>query len=229
MSEKIPTNLSNREDEIHHKEIAQIEEPLKKIFEQISDNFEKGEYDLMIGIDASGRIPALILFKLATNIYEKNGYPAPMFRFIAGHAPKDGIREIINKWNPKKRVLIIEDLIGSGNSIRNLAYVLDDLHIKFDISTISGNADDIKDRIGTEHSQNVYTADSSAAFGLTHHRDLHGVQKKRKEKQVFSKIYDKEDKELGHHRGEFKLDSREDVDTVASHLIDWYESKNRDS
>lgn len=87
MPEKIPTNLGDQEDEIHHKEIAQIEEPMKKIFEQISENFEEGEYDLMIGIDASGRLPSLILFKLASHIYEKNGYPAPMFRFIAGHAP----------------------------------------------------------------------------------------------------------------------------------------------
>jgi len=105
MPEKIPTvkTKSKEEAEIKHEEIAHVEEPMKRIFEQISANFEKGEYDLMIGIDASGRIPALILFKLASHIYKKSGYPAPMFRFIAGHAPKDGIKEVIGKWNPSKK------------------------------------------------------------------------------------------------------------------------------
>jgi len=124
-----------------------------------------------------------------------------------------------------KKVLIIEDIIGSADPIRNLAYVLDDLQIMFDVAIISGKGEDIRGRIGVRHFGNTYTADSSTAFGLTHHRDLHGAQKKRREKRIFSKRYDKEDKELGHHRGEFKLDSREDVDIIARHLIDWYESR----
>ena len=88
--EKPPNNLGDQE-EFRHKEIANVEEPMRKIFEQISGNFERGEYDLMIGTDASGRIPALIIFKLAKHIYEKSSHPLPMFRFIAGHARHEDI------------------------------------------------------------------------------------------------------------------------------------------
>jgi len=49
------------EKEIRHVEVAELEMSSKKIIEQIQDRIEREEYGIIIGDDASGRIPTLII------------------------------------------------------------------------------------------------------------------------------------------------------------------------
>ncbi|GEM_PF-5404577 len=235
MPEKIPTNNS---PEFHYEEISNLEKPLKKILEQISGKFEEGEYDLMIGIDASGRIPALIIFKVAEHIYQKRKRAVPLFRFVAGDAaPRSELEEVISGWNPRKKVLIIDDVIQFGEAISGLVEVLDDLNIQYDVATIDATSyfHDFEEgqRIKPK---NIFSANSSEAYRINRRWYLHGVQtdidSEGYSKGVFSKRYDKDsrraERDSSRPGTEFKPDSRKDVDLVARHLIDWYENKNEE-
>lgn len=235
MSEKIPTN---KNIEFHHDEIGELEEPIKKILEQISSKFEKGEYDLMIGIDASGRIPALIIFKVAEHIYQKRKIAVPLFRFVAGDAaPKSELKKVISGWNPRKKVLIVDDIVHSGESIAGLVGVLDDLNIQYDVAAIDATGyfyDFIEGQ--RVKPKNIFSANSAEAYSINRKWHLHGVQtdidSEGYSKGVFSKKYDKDSRraELDASRPgtEFKPDSRKDVDSVAQHLIDWYEGQKNE-
>jgi len=122
MSIEIPK--TEEQSEIRHKEIAELEAPIFKIFKEILPTLEKGEYDLIIGIDASGRIPTLIIDKLVNYVYTKNSQEFPKTRFLAGSGSKEDAEEYIKTWDPRKKVLIVEDTILTGTSVKFLTEVL---------------------------------------------------------------------------------------------------------
>ena len=153
MSEKIPTI---EEKKIAHSEIAELISPLETILESLNDSIETGDFDLVIGIDASGRIPALIFGEYINRIYKEKGYLTPMRRFLAGGANNRlMIEEQIKRWNPQKRVLVVEDTIVFGDSIVNLSKVLRSLNISFDIVSVGDlSYEDLKDlsnELGADH------------------------------------------------------------------------------
>lgn len=65
-------------------EIGRLEIPTTIILEKILGNIEKGEYNLIIGADASGRIPTLVFKKFIDYVYQKLGYPLAKTIFLAG-------------------------------------------------------------------------------------------------------------------------------------------------
>lgn len=71
--------------------LEQLEAPLARVLEELRPEIEKGNYKVIIGDDASGRIPALILGKVLKNIYATQGAEPPLMRFVAGS------KEIRNK------------------------------------------------------------------------------------------------------------------------------------
>lgn len=230
MPEKIPTIESRPlKKEIRHTRIAQLEKPMTKILEQMAGNIERGEYDLIIGIDASGRIPTLIIKKFSDNIYSKKGYSSPVIRFIAGRVNKRNAEAKIQEWNPQKRVLIVEDTLITGSSIKFLCQVLRENHILFDIVTIG--------------------------IDLTNFHRLREVEKELGAANIYpggigeSSIY-----KQGHLSGTMKgggggtfaipyvravgggindqktiNQARADADVVADNLINWYESQKQEN
>ena len=88
MVEQIPTNKPNLEKsderEVVFKEVAELELPIKIIIEKIRPRIENGEYGLIIGDDASGRIPTLILGNFIRKTSEQKGLDKPNIVFIPG-------------------------------------------------------------------------------------------------------------------------------------------------
>lgn len=215
----------------YHPEVTELERPLQILLKEMLGNIEKGEYDLIIGIDSSGRIPTLIVSKFIRHIYSNKGLPPQDTRFVAGNISKENAEEKIKEWNPQKKVLIIEDTISTGDSIRFLCQALRELKISFDIATV-GNlgvysdtselTERLKDTLGVKHiyfgtakSPNIYTR-----------RYLSGVQKEHGD--TFSRRYKKikrENDNMPLHVQETINQARADADIVADHLIDWYESR----
>lgn len=213
------------EREIRHKEIADLEVPIKKIFKEILPNFERGDYDLIIGIDASGRTPALIMDKLMNYVYAQKGNSF-ITRFLAGKGSEDGANSQINEWNPQKKVLIVEDTILSGSSIIFLTNVLREKEIAFDIVAISGYGStgitSQRSDLGAGHIY-IGTSDKVDIYG---ERRLSGVRKFIGE--TFSEPYKKWLNEGGANPSyiqEAINEARSDADIVADHLIDWYEAQ----
>ena len=71
--------------------IEELEEPLARILEDLRPELEKGSYKVVLGDDASGRIPALILAKAIAEIYKVRNYDKPLVRFIAGGKQYRGV------------------------------------------------------------------------------------------------------------------------------------------
>src|SRR3989344_9337060 len=61
-----------------------LEDPLANILEKLRPELERGEYRLIIGDDASGRIPTRIVGEVIKKLSEERGFPRPLVRFIAG-------------------------------------------------------------------------------------------------------------------------------------------------
>ncbi|MBI1975040.1 MAG: hypothetical protein HYS57_01615 [Parcubacteria group bacterium] len=132
--------------------IAELREPIQRILSQIGDLIERGEYGLIIGEDASGRIPALIFDRVIRRIYRDKGYLPPETRFVAGGTPSAQdvyaikAREVTNMLEATKtvlqerlvgqRVLVVTDTISFGTSLGLLASVLRENGFVFDIATI---------------------------------------------------------------------------------------------
>jgi len=161
MSAEVPTIeekvIKKSEPDIHFEEVAELESPLKRIIEKIRFRIETGEYGLIIGDDASGRIPALILGNFIRRISELKGLHGPNIVFIPGKIsvePRGSFwKRIIDSTYKKhnqefeeymsehaaskeKKVLIVTDTIQSGFSLMTLVSLLRNSGYEYDIATI---------------------------------------------------------------------------------------------
>lgn len=64
--------------------VKELLEPTERIMEQISSLLESGEIQLIIGDDASGRVPTAIFRKIFDIAYKERGFIVPETRFITG-------------------------------------------------------------------------------------------------------------------------------------------------
>jgi hypothetical protein len=81
----IASETSLSAETIEHQEIAELAEPVSRILEALRSELERGTYPLIIGIDDSGRIPALLIAETLTRIYEKLGIPKPQILFFPSY------------------------------------------------------------------------------------------------------------------------------------------------
>ncbi len=70
--------------ETEREDLHALEEPITKIINELRPQIETGQYKIILGDDASGRIPTLIMGRIIQKLYEAKGYPPPLIRFIAG-------------------------------------------------------------------------------------------------------------------------------------------------
>lgn len=143
------TSVDQSEKEIQFEEIAELESPIKIIIERIKSKIENGEYGLIIGDDASGRVPALILGNFIREVHGKNEHVKPNIIFIPGKIRTNSIdyfeeedakylEDYIEKKGATKdkRILIVTDTVMSGNSLKTLVRRLKKVGYACDIATI---------------------------------------------------------------------------------------------
>ncbi len=132
----------NQNEKVEYSEIAQLQKPIENIFRQLSHEINKGSYPLVIGIDASGRIPALIVHDALAQIYKEKGFEKPELFFCAGFQKdtkkqkkihkikelKEKVAQFIGQrqidLTDKKKIFIIEDAVSRGYSIGSVALAL---------------------------------------------------------------------------------------------------------
>jgi adenine/guanine phosphoribosyltransferase-like PRPP-binding protein len=137
------------EKKITLEEISELEEPVKNIIEQIKTRIENGEYGIIIGDDASGRIPALILGSFIKRISKLRNLREPNIIFIPGklRVTEDTLdrkvfqkllQKHITKYGAKKgdRVLIVTEAIDSGDSLGDISHLLKVAGFEVDIATM---------------------------------------------------------------------------------------------
>lgn len=86
-----PSQVERASELLGEKEVTKIREivgalhePIKKMLEPVLENIKNSDYQLLIGDDASGRIPTLIVRKFINDAYKHASQPSIPTRFIAG-------------------------------------------------------------------------------------------------------------------------------------------------
>lgn len=137
--------------EYHHREaFKQLEKPTIALVRKLKEAIDKEEYNTLIGDDASGRVPTLILRKVMSDrINIGNPLLSPMEKreslmtyFVSGGQGLSDetlgylklFFESIKKAGNKKFLLVTE-YIQSGRSASKLADILESAGVNFDIAS----------------------------------------------------------------------------------------------
>ena len=120
--------------------VRSFEEPADHLLTQLDENIRKGEYSYILGLDASGRIPALIVGKYISEIYTQESRELPKRLFVAPQYEAVSTPQLKALFSnsekikeTKKKVLIIDDTLFSGDSLRDATMELRKHGIPFDI------------------------------------------------------------------------------------------------
>lgn len=144
INSKFEGNLSGPEfSDIRLEEMKELLNPLKEVVFKLKDKIKSGEYGLVIGDDASGRVPALILHRFLKEEYKKQ-HKTLNIVFLAGSRETKGLsdkkmrmEEFLRAKVPlDSEVLIVTELIHRGDSLVPLTDVLQKLGSKYDIATV---------------------------------------------------------------------------------------------
>jgi hypothetical protein len=252
--EQSPKSLdpSPEAESIINPEIAELLNPLKNLLTQLRERIEKVGYQLVIGDDASGRIPALIVHKTLESICEQKGLFKPEILFFAGsrglkekrmyqelEAKQAHIAELFRYSNPKilRRALIVTDAIQTGDSLLPLVNGLNANGIDYDIASITLGSEGKRNfkpdkavaRLSKKLGGDLFYAKVSAFPAVFDRKDLSGVQKDPREVFSFPVTADSEDsiEQEKVRRIQEKINSaRKDSKILARKLLDWYQNSN---
>src|SRR3989344_4526225 len=152
---KFPPPLSDEEFfelelKVAEGDVHELEVPIKKIIQKIKKRINGSEYGLIIGDDASGRIPALILGGFIKKVAKDKGQKPPETVFIPGKIDLPVIanffeinlleesEEYFKKHGATtdRRILIVTDTVQSGNSLKTLVRFIKRFGYVCDVATI---------------------------------------------------------------------------------------------
>ena len=232
MFEKSPRlEIKKESDEIVIEEIAELERPMEVLIDKIGDRIETGEYGLVLGIDASGRVPALIIGEFIKDVYEKKGNEGPRILFLAGAGSiDDPIKPSLRKFKKKKidewvkhngldekfnrRVLIVDDTMIDGTSVKPIVEILRKMNIKVDIAVVGAQ---VGPGISKALDADVFEGEYYVHKGMYSRKnfvpsiwgrkDISGVTKDKN--KLFSEPTKTSDKELEEIKKNWKFFSRE--------------------
>src|SRR3989344_3347988 len=149
---------ANRPKEVADIVIEDLRDPIENILVELMPKIEAGAYSTIIGDDASGRIPTIILANVVKSVYELKNHPLPVVRFLAGSTglneekeevisgkterlmqQVEKIRHTVTQHSEPKKVLVVTDIIETGESIRTLLKALDQNDWSADVASIGGS------------------------------------------------------------------------------------------
>lgn len=237
---KTESQSLSKQETIQHNAIKKLEVPLSIILESLRDRIENGEYCMIVGDDASGRIPTLIMANVMKQIYQKKGLPPPEIRFFAGSTGlgghdegirsdkikqiAEGVRSSVNNRGSqqnKTRILFVTDTIATGRTTKVFAKAFQELGIDFDIATIAlldpeestkkfGHLIDPETRIA--YGQDEVTPEIYTAEHLS------GVNKRSRD------VHAKPAYHFGHNYSTTITEARQDAKIIARHLLHHWEN-----
>lgn len=121
--------------------------PIMILLKKLRQKIENGEYTSILGIDWSGRLPALLFGETLKNIYQKIGIKKELKQYFVAwnRYPNkeyiDGLGKVIDKKTDsphtfiKERCLVVDDLFHSGDTLKSISKILCG-KIPFDIATL---------------------------------------------------------------------------------------------
>ncbi len=169
--------------------VLELRKPTERILEKLSSELESGEVQLIIGDDASGRIPTAIFRKIFDLAYKEKGFVTPETRFLAGSRGlfafekvekkekmaeylKEVKKDIEKKFGqPFSKALVVTDVVVTGRSLDPLMEVLNDMGVETVVASMTAtNGESYVKEISERWHAPVY-------FGGDYMPDVYGNQK----------------------------------------------------
>lgn len=134
--------------EFEIEEFEKARESFENLTKELVPALKDHKYDLIIGDDASGRIPTLVIGRLMKEIYREDKAKSPEILFLAGKERTTNeekeeldnyLQKIIKekKINPEKtKVLLVSEYISEGKHAANFIDVFKRAGLSCDIATL---------------------------------------------------------------------------------------------
>lgn len=217
--------------------IKRLEAPMKNVVWQLKEAIDKGEYDTLIGDDASGRIPTLVLRKIMENRTDKlhpdlkseERNKLLQTYFVAGNTDNEkAITDFLRRatLNDKNKILLVTEYMSSGRSMKRLTEILEGAGVKFDVAVLGMTPDRSEKEYREKYPEmfsrhNFYMYTSGGGLSVWGHSTLAGVQKgaqKRNFKNAHTEPVRKfiEDNDVQDNI----IKAREDVNTLARVVLE---------
>ena len=228
-----------KDDGFSNPEIEHLFEPMGELISRMRRSIQKGEYKLLIGDDASGRVPTFIFTQFLKSVYEKNNMKGPATAFLAGARGLEGeeaatksaeIEEFLNERYTEDlslmrrhggMVLVVTDTIVTGKSLQPIADALSRLGITFEIASVAGakdERDDLQRKLG---GRIFFGGQGIPGIYDPNEHDLHGVWKDAHE--LFAHALKKEAPDRRAVEIQKKIQSaREDANKLVKELLERY-------
>lgn len=155
--ERYLSSKSLEAEDVHS--LNDLEKPLSRLISEIGPRIEAGAYSLIIGDDASGRIPTIMVGTVIKDIYALRNPTArlPIVRFFTGSTglsnseqgvqdkKRNGLTEQLGKVKQavekaglhSNRALIVTDIIESGQSVEEISRALRANGFDVEVATIA--------------------------------------------------------------------------------------------
>lgn len=234
----------SRIPKIKNKEIAELEEPVRKILHGLSNNINAGEYSVILGEDATGRLPALLFQKILTPIYKNKGFSPPELSFFAGQTfsmrgvEKEKVTKYFERYfeeiceqtrKENKKFLIVTDTIQSGEHLFPFVKSLKKMKTSFDLAAISflgvefmQKRESVEYFLGTKifwgkgDLSSLYTSSDSKAMSAV----IKSI-----DTTPFGEIFPNPtgiSKDLKDKFSRNRREARQDINILAEKLVSWY-------
>lgn len=190
--EQLPAEIrEERYGDLH--DIENLEYSIDRIFKKLAPEINRGDFTLIIGDDASGRIPTFIIAHALKTIYKKKRFQPPSVRFIAGstqlndserHAKIEKVAAQIGKMKETLikahgamgKTLVVTEIVESGASLKVLLDGLFQNHM--DVQAVSlGESRRHKNILTEAQVNNLVVGDPEDPPLIYGKQELSGVQK----------------------------------------------------
>lgn len=216
------------EDDIRREQVVALEKPAQILLEKLRKDIDAGAIGTIVGVDASGRLPALVMGKVLKRIYAERGFPGPEIRFAPGKFSSLNSFKF-NTLDKQRKVLVVDDTITTGHSMTSPMRVLDGFGFKVEGAAF-WNAfpfilDETRTVLGTLP---VHTGLSGDAATVTHRPLLSGVVKSPKTP------YAQPLRKLEHYSTDVNAqksisDARKVVSEISERLAVWYQNTSQNN
>lgn len=171
-----------------------LEDPLRQVLGQLKESIQNGDYKVLVGEDASGRLPTFVMHKVLSAVYQEKGYPPVATRYLSGNRgnswldvifqkKKSQLKEYLADLNEflgtemqSGKILIVTDHIETGKSLLLLTKLLNEAGIDYDIATVAIDSEDVHRQLEDKWGHEIVAGRTTNAMvsGL---KDFSGVYK----------------------------------------------------
>ncbi len=172
--EQEPEIQETEKQEYNFELMNDLEVAMTSLVTQLKDKIEQGDYGVLLGDDAKGRIPTLVLGKI---LKERGPEPKEtdddikIYFLAAGRLFQEAeeiqrARDYIKKLNfGHKKVLIITEFVSDGFTLKNIARTFKKSMNEFDYAVVFTSHDRLDDYLKDERFPNPLPSDSQIFVG----------------------------------------------------------------